>query len=414
MPSPRLRPEHRGPVSPLAHALGIALTASLFLAAEPVRADPISAASAPVLADGATLQTKLQEVPQYDSNPTLALGKAIPLEGSVTTPEATINADTPALHLDADLQGVINRFSQATLNSDDGHVVGHATYKSELWQYGLTGGLDYDTTRTSEETASGVSIAGIRHVGWNAAPQVGVYLSPVDLISINGSFQNSYYTASSLYTNYRVYGASPSWQHSFDPLNSGYLIFQASRYETTSGLNRLGIDQFSPMVGWSTLIFPQWTATLNAGLQRTYWDYPFFIPGAKTQANRLAYSVDIGYKGQQDTFHLTSAQQPNPTGLGTEANTLSISLSEAHMITTRVEVDANVLWQQSDYGDTTSITQKSFLSATPKITYHATSHLDLSLAYRYRQQAFIDTNSIASSNGVLLYFTLTPDTLGFR
>jgi hypothetical protein len=387
---------------------------SLVLPLRPARADSTTPNATVLPADQVTVQTKVQEIPQYDSNPTLSLGRVIPLSGSVTQPEVTLNADTPTFHFSSDTQGFINRFTQAPLNSDDVQEAGAASYKTQLWQFAVNGGAAYDTTRTSEETASGVGLAGLRHLGWNVAPQAGVYLTPTDLVSLNGSLQESFYASNTLYTNYRVYGATPSWQHSFDALNSGYIILEASRYETTSQGPRLAINQFAPKLGWSTTIFPKWTVTLNAGLQKTYWEYPIVEPGDKTATSGLSYSVDIQYQGQQDSLHLTSAQQPNPTGLGTEANTLSVNFSEAHLITSRIEIDANILYQQSDYGNRVNFLQKYFVTATPTLTYHATSHLDLSVAYRYRQQGFTDTGAIAQGSGLLLYITLTPDTLGFR
>ncbi len=364
--------------------------------------------------DVLAVQGKLTESVQADSNPTLSTGKAHDLFGSVTSPEGILAIDTPEFHLDTDWRDDINRFSQTLLSTNDVHGLLHSLWHNEVLQIGLNGSYDYDTTRTSEETTSGIEVAGLRHEAGSLSPQIGYSLGPQDQLQISSTILDAYYANSTIYRNYSVYAVNPIYQHKFNDLNTGYITVQLSRYQTTTGLPQTTIDQLAPMVGWSVVLTPIFTASANVGVQRTFFGESEQGAGATTAQTGIAYNVDIGYKGQVDNLHLTSSRQPNPTGLGTESETTSIGFAGSHFVTPKFEVDANISYQRSSYGNSDLISQKYYLSASPRLMYHVGANLDFALQYKHREQAFTDTQQVAASNAVLFNIILTSDALSVR
>src|SRR5579862_6213433 len=197
-----------------------------------------------------TLQPKFTESGEVDTNPLLLSSGAKTAIGSITSPEATINDDTPLAHLDLDTRIDFNEYDLPEFSSNDLHTQGHASYKGATSFFGTSAGLDYDTTRTSELTGSGINVAGVRHTGLSFSPQGGFNLSPLDIVSANASYTRAQYSNTLLFTDYDTYSVGPGYQHTFDALNTGTAGLQASRFQTTTGPS-ITFDTYNPTVGWN-------------------------------------------------------------------------------------------------------------------------------------------------------------------
>jgi len=363
------------------------------------------------LADDGTIQFKGSETVEHDDNPLLLTSGAKSVNGSITEPEATINEDTPLIHLDLDTKLDFNEYDLPHFSSTDTHVAYHSNYKGQTLQFGLDGNVDYDTTRTSELTASGLNIAGIRHLGVTYTPHAEVFITPVDQAVFNGSYNNTTYADTKLYTDYRFISANPALQHALDPLDTVSAGIQSTEFGTTVG-PAVTIYSIGPLFGWTRNFSQRLSATATLGAIGSYGATSISNPpGSSPMSYDYTYSLDLAFTGQQDTIHLTASRSPSPEGNGTEALQSSYGLTERHAVTTRTDLDLSAQYISSSYTQKIIGAQASYISLSPKVNYHLTQEWEFSSEFRYRHQDSTGIGQSASSNAILFHLIYTPTTL---
>jgi len=355
-----------------------------------------------------SVQTLLKQSFQHDSNPLMVTSGARAVYGSVTSPELIVNSDTASAHADLDSRIDANKFDVKGFDSVDLHSTGHLTGGTQTWQSAMIATLDYDTTRTSEVAASGINVAGVRHTGLSLQPQETVSISQTDQMQMSGSYQRSLYKNLTQYTNYEVYGLSPTYQHGFDELNTGFLQVQAGRYQTISGAS-ITIDNIGPTIGWTRHFSERLNGTASVGEQKMYFRYDPSLRQPDTTSTGKTYGLTLNFQGQQDTMQFGVNRQPSPNANGSESETTTFSLNETHMVTPRLELDLLSSYQSYDYsgGTPQSGVQTSYISLAPKLLYHLTQSLSSDVTYQYRRKE-IATGQTAQSNAVMLNLTYKP------
>ncbi len=361
----------------------------------------------PAAAGDLTVQTKVSETVERDDNPLLLSTGAKAVTGSITSPEAIVGDDSATGHADIDTRLDLNAYDLPGFSSMDVHTAYHTSYKGETTQLGLNGGLDYDTTRTSELTASGVNTAGIRHTGINLSPQAGFNLTPIDQAVVNASMLRSIYGNTTLYTNYDFYTLSPGLQHSFDPLDTGLIAINAAEFRTISGLQS-STNSIGPSVGWTRKFSENFTATTSVGLQRTINHAQAGVQGSPPGSWDFIYNFDLAYQGVQDVLHLTSSRASSPEGNGAEALMTSFGLTETHTVTTQIDGALALQYQFQSYSLNIPGVATDFLSVSPSLRYHFTENWTLAPSFRYRRQDVLGIATAQSSSAITVNLTYTP------
>lgn len=373
------------------------------------RPDMRAAASDLPVAD-MSAQVMAKQTFEYDPNPLLLIHGRKTVEGSVTAPELVINDDSPTSHADLDNRVEVNRFNLPGFSSTDLHSTGHLTTHGQTWQSSLAANVDYDTTRTSETAASGINIAGIRHTGLGLQPQFALNVSQLDQIQMNGSYARNLYGDKRFYTNYETFGVSPTYQHSFSPLGAGQVLVQAGRYQSLDGAP-ITIDNVGPGVGWIQHVSPRLSASAFAGAQEMLFHYGPGVGLADSRSLGYTFAVNASFDGQQDHIQFNATRQPTPNGNGTEAEATTVTLSEAHWITTRLEADMSASYQWFEYtGGLAALQgglQQTYVTAAPKLLYHLTANFSVDLSYQFRRRTLAGGQS-AQTNAAMVNFTFTP------
>lgn len=367
----------------------------------------LAGGSPAVADDDLTVQGKFGETVENDNNPLLLASGVKPATGSVSSPEAIVNGDSQTAHADLDSRLDFNEYNLKGFSSTDLHTLYHTSYKGEVTSFGLNGGFDYDTTRTSELTNTGVNIAGIRHTGLTLSPQAGYGITPADQLFLNGSFQRSAYGNTLFYTNYDFYTLSPSFQHTFDPLNTGVVSINATEFRTASGIN-VGVDTIGPMVGWVRTLSETFSVTAAVGFQRSVNHVPAVIIGSTPGTWNYVYNFDLGYRDQQDTVHLTSSRNSAPEDNGSEAFVTAFGLTETHTVTTRLDGEISFQYQFQSYSRAVTGVSQDYLSVEPAMSYHLTEDLAVVPSYRYRRQDTLGISTPQSSSSVMIRLVYTP------
>jgi hypothetical protein len=260
-------------------------------------------------------------------------------------------------------------------------------------------------------TASGLNVAGVRHLGVTYTPHAEVFITPIDQAIFNGSYNDTSYANTRLYTNYRFVSANPTYQHAFDSLDTVSAGIQSTEFATTVG-PAVTIYSVGPLFGWTRNFSQRLSATATLGAIGSYGQTSISNPpGASPMSYDYTYSLDLAFQGQQDTIHLTTSRNPSPEGNGTEALQSSFGLTERHAVTTRTDLDLSAQYITSSYTQKIVGAQASYISLTPKVNYHLSQEWEVSSEFRYRRQDSTGVGVSATSSAVLVHLIYTPTTL---
>ena len=389
-------------------------------------AGPLAAASAQAPAGTATLgtssvsvQTLLTETVEYDTNPLMQPTGAKALYGSITSPQVIVTSDTPTEHVDLTVLMNANQFNLAHYGSEDGHATLNASDKSAHWTGTLGATFDYDTTRTSEATTSGVEIAGVRHAAGNVSPSLTYNASQVDLLTLAGSYGETRYANTQVYTNFMQGTLTPSYTRVLDQSNLVLVTAVARHFETRTGQG-VQFNDFGGNVGWKSVLSQILSLTGDVGAIRRISSYdavPPLLPETGASVWELTFDAGLTYQGLLDTLTLSASRAPTPLSVRSEADVTRLSLSEAHFATERLELDLSGTYQFSNYSGNqqgSAYIQKNYVTVNPQVQYHITDTVSFSLSYNYRRQQSESLGSStlvydpASSNAVMFVISFAP------
>lgn len=354
---------------------------------------------------GLSLSAIGTETGMSSSNPLLSVGPTKSIIGSTTTPEFIINDATPTSLLKLDNRIDVNSFNQTSYNSTDLHTAAGYTWTGQNWSIGSQQHVDYDTTRTSEQSNYGLNVSDVRHTGLSASPQITYSPTAADQFTLAGSVSKSTY-ASTAFTDYATYSLSPSYTRRLDPLNAASLTLQAQRYETLDNLAE-HIDTVGPMIGWTTTLSPRLSGNIAVGAQTSR----SFVAGqaATSWAWQYVFSGGLTFKGIQDSAALTTNRVQSPYGNGTEALQTSVDLTDSHALNDRFSLDVDANYTTSSYQINTPGSVQNMIGGTGGATFHATKRIDLEASYQYRYETLTSNAGTARDNRVMLNFIYHPN-----
>lgn len=365
-------------------------------------------ASDPSVQPGLTLQPIISETGTWGSNPLLATSNAKALYGSTTAPELIVMDKTDTKEITLDQLVDQNFFNDPNFNSTDFHSKNKFMAKNQRWTAGIAGGIDYDTTRTSEISVFGSQIRPVRHFGYSATPQMTFNVNPTDVFGLSGNVSGSTYhgATSASFTDYNVYSVTPSYTHNFDPLNAGIFQVKAQRYQAAEGPKNIS-NTVTPTIGWIGELTPRFKAQANVGAQLTKQDAAG--TASKPWSTDLSFSGDLTFTGEQDKTDLTFSRQATPFGNGTDSLLTSVALKENHRLNERFTLNASASYQFAEYQTTTPSNFDSLASAGGGLTYSATEHVDITGSYLYRYETLTNISKSPDDHSVNLQVVYHPE-----
>jgi hypothetical protein len=407
------------PVAPIPARTFLAVASLCFLLpviaeASDYVAEPIAQAvqlvnPEPSHVSGLTAQGIFTETASFDSNPLLLTGGAKALYGSTTSPELILNDSTPSLRLNSDTRIDGNAFNQTSFDSVDVHSTAGATKLGELWTYGMEGKVDYDTTRTSEQSNFDLVARPFRHLGLEADPEVSYTPTAIDKVTLAGSYLSSQYQ-SDIFSNFEVYSVSPTYTHNFDPLNAGVFTVQAQHYDTTTNAKNT-TDTVGPSLGWIAVLTPEVTAKITAGAQEAHSTQPGSTSSPWTIQS--IFSADLTFKGQQSATELVASRSQYPYGNGTEALLTGVNLSETYQLNNRLALNAGADYSNSTYPVFQTGNVETSLGANVGFTYAVNDQINVKTLYQFRYETLSNIQDPAEESvlTVSLSYKLNPQSL---
>ncbi len=375
---------------------------------------PVAVEGAGSASDAAGVGTPIVRVQgsgkfEYDNNPLMQSSGAESVFGFIATPRATVITATDASRLEFGGQVEVNQYDDSAFNSNDLYFNFNGSHKFLSSLVSLKSDFSYDTTRTSEVTETGLSVAGVRHTRFSIAPHFETKLTPLDTAFFDASALISKYDDLNYYTNYRTYTVTPGIRRSLTETQSGSLSVQGMHYESTSGAG-VDIDTVIPTLGWSYQFLPRWNLDASAGAQYSITDYERESATSRDGDKwDYSYSVGLGYTDQTDKLNLAFSRRPTSLATGSQAQATSVNFTGTHTISPLIDLKLRLAYQNSERSGSNSSGSNdiTFIEAAPELVYRLTEKLYLNLMYRHREREVGNTD--ATSDAVMLTLTFRPD-----
>ena len=366
------------------------------------------AASGVAQAENWKIETSGSGKLEIDDNPLLSANDAESVTGVILTPALRAKHDTGASQVEFGGQLEANQYDDSSFNSNDVYVDALGRQKFSTGMMELRGSFNYDTTRTSEVSESGLSIAGVRHTTFSLRPHIETALTQTEQLNLDGSFTNSKYD-SNQYTDYRNYSIKPSLRHAFNEVHSGIFAVEASRYESTSGTG-VTADNLIPSVGWDAQLSPRWRTNIAVGVQYTNTDYDIEGPNDPSGSEwDYYYSGGLTFTGLNDKIAFDFSRRPSSLSSGAQSQATMFRLNGTHTINPKLDLKLGLIYQNSQRSGSNSSSNDdiSFIEAAPQLVYRLTETLNLNLMYRHREREI--GSSDATSDAVMMTLTFKPE-----
>jgi len=354
---------------------------------------------------GLTAQAAATETGYYDSNPLLLTTGERSLWGSITSPEFIIGDKTPETTVASDTIFTRNTFNQTNFDSNDVHSKLNLAQQNDKWATSFLGNVDYDTTRTSELSVyNNLHTTPVRHLGESLNPQIAYSFLPTDKLSLLGNYSEAQY-GNTVFTDYHSYSISPTYSHSFDERNLGFISLEAQRYQALDNGENIN-DTVGPSIGWQKTFTEQLSGKASVGFQETR-QKTVTTPNPAWTA-QYNYAGSLNFRGDQDLISANASRSEYPFGNGTEALLTQLTLSETHALNPLFSLGAQGSYEFASYQASSAGSLQSLASGTGNVTYHMTDQVDLTATYEYEYETLIGNSNSAQKNIGLLSISYHP------
>jgi len=385
-----------GKVIRLAVLMGIALLAT-------------STAGTSARAQDWILKTGISQRVQYNTNLLLTPRDEVSAFGSVTTPQVTIERDSPNSQMTLDGKFKFAEYiNHSELNSQD-QLINFSGNKdlSERSSLGLDAAFIRDTTLESDQDISGRFLEdSVRFTRWQADPSWTYWLSPVDKLTLGGDYQTVFYN-SDLKTDYQYYGGSLQVEHQLSETAAVLASASYFRFDPDDFLDTT-TDIYGGLIGYRYNPTERLSMTGQVGLDYdvTHQDD---IGSGTGDSDDFGYRVkfDFSYKvSDQTKAQLLLSHDTEPSGDGRQVtrNRANVVLSYQVSDLTTLSFDAGYL-DDEDYfgsGQAADVSNSRYYSLSPTVTFKLTESLNLDASYRFRYKTTDADSQSANDNAAFL------------
>jgi hypothetical protein len=355
------------------------------------------------------LKSGISQRLQYNSNLLLTPHDEVNTFGSVTTPNITLERDSPNSQMTLDGKFKFAEYlDHSELNSQDQLINFSGTKDiSERSSLGLDAAFIRDTTLESDQDISGRFLdESVRFTRWQADPSWTYWLSPVDKLTLSGDYQTVFYN-SDLKTDYQYYGGSIQMDHQLS--ETAALLASASyfRFEPDDTLDTR-TDIYGALIGYRYNPSERLSLTGQAGLDYNVTDQDDIGSGSGNSDDfgyRLKF--DFSYKvSDQTKAQLLLSHDAEPSGDGRQVtrNRANIVLSYQVSDLTTLSFNAGYLDDQDYFGSGqgTAAADSRYYSVSPTVSFRLTDSLNLDASYQFRYKTTDADNESASDNSAFL------------
>jgi hypothetical protein len=352
-----------------------------------------------------SLQSSITESGTYNSNLLLTPDDELNTFAAVTTPQLKLQreSDTSSISLGASLR-YAQYFGHSDLDADSERVnLDVRKALSERSQIGLNGDFNRDTTLSSEEDLTDAFLTRqVRFREWKASPSWSYALSPIDQLSLSGSYWAKDYDSIQK-IDYHYYGGEADYSHQLSELAAITGSVSYFHYSYDDPANTAN-DIYGALIGYKYTPSEKFYITGSVGL-----DYDV------TKDDNHDDTGDLGYRLKFDTAYTVTPQttarfllshdtEPSGNGATVTRTRGTLSLSYALSELTTLALDANYVDNDDYLGEENGNQQprvSRYYALKPSLTWNITEDLSLSASYQFRYKT-LESEGTAMDQGALL------------
>lgn len=374
---------------------------------------PVAAVVACAAGDAASAQewklsTNLSQRMLYSDNLLLNRRNEVDTFGSITTPELLLERTSPTSHIALNGRFEFEEyFDHSSFDSQD-QIIDLDVEKalSERSRLGLDANFTRDTTLTSEDDITNRFLDdAIRFISWRATPSWTYDLTPLDQVSLAGSYRQVEYDSSEK-TDYQYFGPTIGYNRRLGELSKFTTELSARRFiPDEPGDNYT--DTIGTLFGYAYTSSERFSISGAAG-----------VSYSEEHEEDVGNDSDVGYRLKFDMKYLVSEQltarvslshDNEPSGDGDQVTRNRARAALDYQVT-----EMATLGLDFNYADNVDLLgfegestddeddRSRYFAVRPNIGWQFTEDLSLVASYQFRYKKFEDENDTATSNSVFL------------
>ncbi len=287
-----------------------------------------------------------------------------------------------------------NQFDISGYNTTDFFFNLNFKRQTARWITELNGSVKYDTPRTSDENALGLTRLSDRRLNFSVSPSFIYKLSRRKSMGINTLWSETVYNDGSSLTDHQTQTVSPFLAYTMDYRNTLSVAFQYQQYQALSG-RELTSDSVGPFLTWQHSLTPKTTIETSFGMLGTR--YTGDAQQGDWEINPI-YSFKIEHSDQQNTaiFSISRARQALTNG--TESDITTAQISNEFAIAPKWLLNVKTEYKKAKQSSFSSDDLDNSYSAYIDTAYDVSRDLKFSMSYKYAQENYITNKDQASRN----------------
>jgi hypothetical protein len=366
-----------------------------------------------------TLDTSLSQQGVYSDNLLLDQDNEIDTFGSITTPGFVLSRESPTLDVSLDARfEFAEYFNHSDFSSQDQIVRLRSSKQfSQRSTFDVNGDFRRDTILESEDDETGQSVdEPVRYISWDVAPSWTYLLSPLDEVTIGGSYRENSYDSSEK-TDYQYFGGTVDYSHRLSEIDRATAELRYFRY-IPDRANDSPTDVVSVLFGYGYEPSDRLSLVGAAGVGYSMRDPDG--SGGNEDGVGMRLKFDARYDLSDVTytrFSLSHDSEPSSDGEQTTRNRASLGLNQK--LTPMTTIGLNLDYVDSyDYlgteNDATSDERRSrYALVRPSLSWLLTEDLSLVAEYSFRYKVFENDSDPAVANSVFLTLKYELPTWGW-
>lgn len=310
-------------------------------------------------------------------------------------------------------------------------------YKTERFEWDLTGSYNNQSSLNTESTTSGLLFTQVMRKQLSLAPSVTYSLTELSSLSLDYSYNKATYeknTNNIFLSDYDYHQASGTLNHLYTERDKLNATLSSSLYKTVTQTTYNNVVQ----LGWQHSFSEQLVTYVSAGMNYSRVDSqstapllprffigntPVFFNAAtnsftlqqqfetvNTQKNNFGqvYRASIQKSFERGSVSVVGSQNQAPTSIGLQTQT-QLTINTAYTINERWTSGLSASYTKTEMtGQTNSSLNRTSYSISPNINWKWTPEINLGLSYSYQQQEFQGSTQPSLGNIVQLQFSYQP------
>ncbi|OUS12723.1 hypothetical protein A9Q89_04805 [Gammaproteobacteria bacterium 53_120_T64] len=346
---------------------------------------------------------------ETDNNVRLVPDDEDAISGYRLSPDFTGRVLTPTLDAKFSLLLDLDRFDDSAYDTDDQDLKLSLKRQWQTDEFGVSGGLKRDSTRTSELQDTGrISNQTVRKETASVSPYWLHTLDQRHSVRADFSYQDVEY-ASNNYSDYEAMAASFSWLYQLTERTALQLQFHGSNFETDGVFQSVESDAFGLRAGFETAITERLQLNVLAGASRVDTSYLTTLANVSDDQSTATFvDAKLNYSSERSRWGVQLSSDATPSGDGYLRVNNRISTNWVYQLSPYMETTLQILYGENESLDDRIQDQRDYANIEASVRYRLSPKWNIIARYRHRQQDRENQAGAAESDALFLTLRYYP------